>query len=74
MSIKQIKSFVSLSVEGEATLKARCDMLREHKKNVERQIKEMQRHLEKVTCKIEYFTGQYEKSLQDKQAVESGTV
>lgn len=61
MSIKQIKRFVELSVEGDGTLKQRCEMLQEHKKNVETQILEMQRHLEKVACKIEYFTKQYEK-------------
>jgi DNA-binding transcriptional MerR regulator len=60
MSIKQIKNFVELSVKGEKTLKERCDLLREHKRQVEDQIKEMQKHLEKVTCKIEHFTKQYE--------------
>ena len=61
MSIKQIKDFVELSVRGEETLKQRCDMLIEHKKNVETQIEEMQKHLQKVGYKIEYFTSQYEK-------------
>jgi prefoldin subunit 5 len=35
-------------------------MLREHKKNVEDQIREMNKHLEKVTHKIDYFSRQYE--------------
>ncbi|MDR2103278.1 MAG: MerR family transcriptional regulator [Treponema sp.] len=65
MSIKQIKNFVELSMEGEETLKERCDMLREHKKNVEIQIQEMHKHLQKVTHKIEHFTQQYEKYLAD---------
>ncbi|MDR2534967.1 MAG: MerR family transcriptional regulator [Treponema sp.] len=69
MSIKQIKNFVALSVEGDGTLKERCDMLREHKKNVEIQIQEMQRYLEKVTHKIEYFTNQYKQSLSLEGAV-----
>lgn len=60
MSIKQIKDFVSLSVQGKETLKQRCEMLLEHRKSVENQIKEMQKHLQKVTHKIEYFTAQYE--------------
>ncbi len=63
MSIKQIKDFVELSMRGGETLKQRCDMLREHKKNVEKEIEEMQKHLRKVSHKIEYFTGQYEKYL-----------
>jgi DNA-binding transcriptional MerR regulator len=60
MSIKQIKNFVELSVQGDGTLLERCGLLREHKMLVENQIAEMQKHLEKVTCKIEYFTRQYE--------------
>jgi DNA-binding transcriptional MerR regulator len=62
MSIKQIKGFVDLSVAGESTLKARCDMLRKHKKYVEQQIREMYRHLEKVICKIDHFTKEYERA------------
>ncbi|MDR1565756.1 MAG: MerR family transcriptional regulator [Treponema sp.] len=61
MSIKQIKSFVELSVKGDRTLKQRVEMLLEHKKNVEAQIQEMQKHLQKVTFKIEKFSKQYEK-------------
>lgn len=61
MSIKQIKDFVELSVEGEETLKQRCEMLIEHKKSVEAQIEEMKKHLLKVSHKIEYFTSQYQK-------------
>jgi DNA-binding transcriptional MerR regulator len=60
MSIKQIKNFVELSVQGDGTLLERCGLLREHKTAVENQIAEMQKHLEKVTCKIEYFTRRYE--------------
>jgi DNA-binding transcriptional MerR regulator len=62
MSIRQIKHFVELSVEGDSTLKARYDLLREHKKTVEAQIAEMQRHLEKVNCKIDHFTREYKRS------------
>ncbi|GHV51089.1 putative HTH-type transcriptional regulator [Spirochaetia bacterium] len=61
MSIKQIKNFVELSMDGDSTLKERCELLREHKKIVEDQIQEMQKHLRKVTGKIEHFTKQYEK-------------
>jgi DNA-binding transcriptional MerR regulator len=60
MSIKQIKSFVELSVKGDKTLKQRVEMLQEHRKNVEAQIQEMHLHLKKVTCKIEKFSKQYE--------------
>jgi DNA-binding transcriptional MerR regulator len=61
MSIKQIRNFVNLSMEGDKTLKRRIDLLLEHKKTVEGQIEEMQKYLEKVTRKIDYFSGQYKK-------------
>ena len=63
MSIRQIRDFVDLSLQGPATLKARCDMLNAHKKEVEEHIEEMNRHLEKVTYKIGYFTKKYEEFL-----------
>jgi DNA-binding transcriptional MerR regulator len=62
MSIKQIKHFVALSLEGDRTLQQRCTLLQEHKKEVENQIQEMQRYLQKVIHKIEYFTEQYKKA------------
>ena len=65
MSIRQIKNFVELSMQGGETLKQRCDMLIEHKKNVEAQIEEMQKHLRKVVHKIKYFTEQYERYTAD---------
>jgi DNA-binding transcriptional MerR regulator len=60
MSIKQIRDFVNLSIQGPETLKARCEMLVAHKREVEERIEEMNRHLQKVSHKIEYFTRQYE--------------
>lgn len=69
MTIKQIKDFVELSMKGKDTLKQRCNMLTEHKKEVEAQIEEMQLHLQKVEHKIKYFTEQYERYMRDKAAV-----
>ncbi len=59
MPIKKIKEFVELSDRGKETLKTRCEMLYEHKRSVEEQIAQMEKHLKKVNCKIEYFTAQY---------------
>ena len=58
MSIKQIKDFVELSIKGDKTLKQRCDMLIDHKNNIEQQISELKNNLDKVECKIRYYTGQ----------------
>lgn len=59
MPIRQIKEFVQLSMQGQGTLKARCEMLTEHKKAVKEEIRMMEQHLEKVTHKIEFFTKKY---------------
>ena len=60
MSVKQIRDFVSLSLQGPETLKARCELLLAHRDEVERHIEEMNNHLEKVTHKIAFFTKQFE--------------
>lgn len=61
MSIKQIREFVALSEAGDRTLKQRCDMLITHKKDVEEQMRQMQKHIDKVTHKIAYFSEKYER-------------
>lgn len=60
MSIKQIREFVSLSLQGPKTLSRRCELLENHKRDVAANILQMRRHLEIVTCKIAYFTKQLE--------------
>jgi DNA-binding transcriptional MerR regulator len=69
MSIKQIKAFVELSMQGGETLKQRCDMLIEHKRSVEAQIQEMNKHLQKVGHKIECYTAQYEKYAAEQECI-----
>ncbi len=59
MPIREIREFVLLSMEGDHTLAARCDMLKAHKRSVERQMEEMRCHLEKVTCKINCYNKKY---------------
>lgn len=65
MSIRQIRDFVNLSAQGPGTLKARCEMLVAHKREVEERIAEMNRHLQKVSHKIAYYTRQYEEHRAD---------
>ncbi len=62
MSIKQIRTFVELSQQGAQTLKKRCDMLYQHRVEVEEKIRVLGEHLEKVDRKIAYFTEQYVKA------------
>jgi len=59
MSIKDIRRFVELSMEGSETLKDRYEMLVDHKKSVEEEIARMQKYLEKVTHKVAYYGAKY---------------
>ena len=56
MSIQEIARFVQLTHEGEHTLEERVELLRAHREQVLERIAEMQKHLEKVTWKLNFFT------------------
>lgn len=66
MTIKQIKEFVKLTIQGDETLNTRCNMLVEHEKIVKEQIRTMEMHLEKVTYKIGYFNKKYKEYIETK--------
>ena len=56
MSLQDISRFMTLAREGDQTLRERCELLKRHRDNVIARMEEMQRHLEKVTWKVQYFT------------------
>ena len=56
MSIQEIARFVQLTHEGDHTLKGRVQMLKEHRELVIARMEEMQKHLDKVTWKINFFS------------------
>ena len=56
MSLQDISRFMTLAREGDHTLRERCDLLKKHKDTVIMRMEEMQRHLDKVVHKINYFT------------------
>ena len=56
MSIQEIARFVQLTHEGNHTLQERVELLRAHRENVLARIAEMEKHLEKVTWKLNFFT------------------
>ena len=56
MTIQEIARFVQLTHEGEHTLEERVELLRAHREQVLERIAEMQKHLEKVTWKLNFFT------------------
>ena len=70
MSIQEIARFVQLTREGDHTLKERVELLREHRERVLARMEEMQKYLEKVTWKLNFFTEKlnaYESSQNGKQ-------
>lgn len=56
MSLQEIAQFMTLAREGDSTLEARCEMLRKHRENVLGRMEEMQRYLDKVTCKYDCYS------------------
>ena len=56
MSLQEIARFVELTHQGEHTLKERVEMLRQHREAVIERMSEMQKHLDKVTWKLNFFT------------------
>jgi DNA-binding transcriptional MerR regulator len=63
MSIKQMRDFMNLELQGDKTLKQRIESLYKHKSEVEKKINEMNLHLEKVSHKIEVFTREYDEHI-----------
>ncbi len=67
MSLQEILRFVELTRKGDQTLKERVELLREHRENVIRRIEEMQKYLDKVTWKLDYFSGKLKTWEKEKQ-------
>ena len=63
--------FMALAREGDSTLQARCEMLKKHRESVLERMEEMQRYLDKVTRKYDFYSKrlkeyeQQQKSLQN---------
>ena len=56
MSLQEIARFVRLTHEGDQTLQERVMLLREHRENVLARMAEMQKYLDKVTWKLNFFS------------------
>ncbi|MGL5051773.1 MAG: MerR family transcriptional regulator [Fusobacteriaceae bacterium] len=55
MSIEDIKHIVELSLQGENTEKQRKDILIEHRKKVEDEMKILKKYIEKINLKIKWY-------------------
>ena len=56
MSLQEILRFVQLTREGDYTLEERVELLRKHRENVIQRMAEMQKYLDKVTWKQNFFS------------------
>ena len=67
MLLSDIARFMELTREGDQTLRERCEMLKRHKEVVLGRMSEMERHLEKVTYKLDHFSrmfSEYERGME----------
>lgn len=55
MSLQEITRFVNLAREGDGTLRQRLEMLEAHRDDVIARMREMQRYLDKVNRKIDFY-------------------
>jgi DNA-binding transcriptional MerR regulator len=55
MPIKEIKRYAALRLEGDATIKARMEMLREHREFIVAEMNKWDRHLNNMDQKIELY-------------------
>ena len=56
MSLQEITRFVELTRGGDQTLKGRVELLRVHRENVLARMEQMQKYLDKVTWKLNYYS------------------
>ena len=56
MSLQDISRFMTLAREGDQTLRERCELLKKHRDTVIAKMAEMQKYLDKVTWKVNFYT------------------
>ena len=56
MPLHEIAQFLALTRQGDQTLGERVELLRVHRENVVQRMAEMQKYLDKVTWKLNFFT------------------
>ncbi|AWK49881.1 MerR family transcriptional regulator [Clostridium beijerinckii] len=63
MPIKQIKEFIRLCLKGDDTLDVRREIFITHREEVINQMAELQKNLDKINCKINYYDCACKKSV-----------
>ena len=57
MPLQEIARFVQLAHQGNVTLEERVELLKEHREKLIARMDEMQKYLEKITWKVNFFSG-----------------
>ena len=60
MSLQDIARFMELTREGDHTLHERYELLKRHRETVVERMTQMQKHLDKVTCKLNCYAQKLE--------------
>ena len=56
MALQEISRFVNLAHKGDATLRERVDLLKNHREKMLFRMNEMQQYLDKITWKVNFFS------------------
>ena len=57
MPLQEIARFIQLAHEGDFTLEERAELLKDHREKLIARMEEMKRYLEKITWKVNFFSG-----------------
>ena len=57
MPLQEIARFVRLAHEGDYTLRERVELLKDHREKLFARMDEMQKYLDKITWKVNFFSG-----------------
>ena len=57
MPLQEIARFVRLAHEGDCTLEERVELLKDHREKLIARMDEMQKYLDKITWKVNFFSG-----------------
>ena len=67
MPLQEIARFVQLAHEGDQTLEERVELLKNHRVQLILRMEEMQKYLDKITWKVNFFSGKLKEYQEQKQ-------
>ncbi len=72
MPLQEIARFVRMAHEGDATLKDRVELLKNHRRKMIERMAEMQQYMDKITWKVNFFSEKLRKYEEAAAAGEDG--